>query len=122
AMQPPGAILQHELEDGLRSLRVGFETLGDDAPARGRCFARLQFANGLEMPPILVAAGPMEQQIFNAEQAQPRQLRDPFRPDARQLLKWSGKRRVRRRHGPRYRGSNRRRKARSPRSWKLIRS
>jgi hypothetical protein len=60
-MQPARAVFQHEFEDGLGPLRVRFEPLRDDAPARGRGFAQLQVANGLEMPPILVTAGPVQQ-------------------------------------------------------------
>ena len=63
---------------------------GDDGAPRGRRLAELQLGNGPELPAVLVAPGPMQQQVFDGADLQPRQLRRAFRADAGQHRHWSG--------------------------------
>ena len=88
-MQPARAVLKHKLEHGLRAVPESLEPLGDDAPSsRGR-LAGLELPDSPQMPSVFLAPGPMQQQILDADQAQPGQLRRPLDSDARQFLERS---------------------------------
>ena len=61
---------------------IPLDAEGDDLAPRRRRLAELQLGNGPELAAVLVAAGPMQQQVFDGADLQPGQLRRAFRADA----------------------------------------
>ena len=89
-MQPRGAVVENQLKDGLGVLLEPLDAEGDDRAPRRRRLAELQFGNGPELAAVLVAPRPMQQQVFDGANLQPRQLRRAFRADAGQRGHRSG--------------------------------
>ncbi len=84
AMQPRGAVVENQLEDGLGAVLVPLDALGNNpAPRRGR-LAELQSGYGVEMAAVFVAGRPMQQQVPDRANLQPGELRGAFRADAEQ--------------------------------------
>jgi hypothetical protein len=79
-MQPPGTVIEHELENRARPLPIGFQPERDD-PTTGRGGRpRLQLANAKEMSPVFVTSGSVQEKIAHGVQVQPGQLGETFRP------------------------------------------
>ena len=95
AMQPRCPVIENQFKDGLRVLLKPLHAEGDDGAPRGGRLAELQLGNGPEMPAVLVAPWPMQEQVFDGANLQPCQLRRAFRADAGQRGHRSGKRRDR---------------------------
>ena len=89
-MQPGGAVVEDQFVDGLGVLLEPLDAVGDDFAARGGRLVELQAGDGQEVPAVLVAARPVQQEVFDGENLQPGQLRGAFRADARQGGHWPG--------------------------------
>ena len=86
-MQPRGAVVEDQLEDGLGVLLEPLHAEGDDCAARRGRLAELQLGNGAELAAVLVAPRPVQQQVFDGADLQPGELRGAFRADA--VTAWS---------------------------------
>jgi hypothetical protein len=90
AMQAGRAVIEDEFVDGPGMLLIPFYAVGHDfAPGRRR-LVKLQAGDGQECAAILVAARPMQQEIFDGENLEPGQLRGALWADARQSGHTSG--------------------------------
>ena len=89
------AVVEHEFKNGLRAaLRKRLTPAATILPRAVRGFLELQFADGREMPAVLVTARLVQQQIFDGENVQPRELPRAFlahAPDAKPRARRAGK-------------------------------
>ena len=90
-MQPRGAILQDDLENGFRMVVKPLDPERNDGAAGRRPLVQLQFANRSQVAAVFVAVRPVQQQIFYGENLQPGQLGCPLRAHAIQRGHWPGK-------------------------------
>jgi hypothetical protein len=82
AMQSRRAVVQDDFKNGFIAAAKTLESERDDFSARRERFVLGEFGNFSEMPAVFVTLGPVQQQIFNRENFQPRELRRAFRADA----------------------------------------
>ena len=81
-MQSRRAVVQNDFKNGFAAAAKTLEPERDDFSARRERFVFRKFGNFSEMPAVFVTLGPVQQQIFNRENFQPRELRRAFRADA----------------------------------------
>ena len=82
AMQPRRAVVENDFKNGFAAAAKTFEAERDDRAARRGRFVLRQFGDFAEMPAVFVTPRPVQQQILDGENVQPRQLRRAFRADA----------------------------------------
>ena len=81
AMQPAGAVIQNEFEHGFGAFARPLHPQRLDSSPRDRRDAHLQFKNGTNLAPVVVAGWRVQQQILDCENSQPRQQPRPFLAD-----------------------------------------
>jgi len=84
AMQPRGAVIEDQLEDGAGVVLIPLDSVGDHPAPRGGRHAQLQPGDGGKVAAVFVPGRPMPQQVLEGANLQPGQLRGAFRADAGQ--------------------------------------
>ena len=92
-MQPRRAVIENEFKDGFAAAAKPLEAQRDNRAARRGGFVLGQFGNFAEVPAVFVTPWPVQQQILDGVNIEPRKLRRAFRADAPQRGHRSSQRR-----------------------------
>ena len=82
AVEPGGAVIENDFEDGFLAAPEFFEAQGDDFTASGAGFIEGEFGNGAEMAAVLVAAGRVQEEVTDGKELEPGELLGAFAADA----------------------------------------
>src|SRR5208283_5724172 len=81
AMQPRRAVVEDDFKDRFAAAAKPFEAGRNDRAACGGRFLHRQFGDGAEMAAVLVSPWPVQEQILDGVNAEPRELCRAFAAD-----------------------------------------